>query len=165
MTKVLEWIEKISLVLLYIGMVALMVMMVFINIDIIGRYFFGRPIAGSPELVSFLLVVVSFFSLALSQFHKRHITITVIIDFFKPKTRACIDAMIALICAGFTFFIIWATWEQAISDIKSNAITSIMQLPVPPFKIAATFAAMFLFLAFMSDLVRSIQTMKKSAKS
>jgi TRAP-type C4-dicarboxylate transport system permease small subunit len=158
-------IEKISLLLLAIGMIALMFMMVFVNIDIIARYLFSKPIPGSPELVSLLLVIVSFFSLALCQFHKRHITITIIIDMIKPKVRVYVDAAIAFLSAAFTFFIIWQTYEQGVSDLNSNAITSIMGIPVAPFKFAAAFASIFLFLAFLSDFIRSFTGSKGGANS
>ena len=147
--------ERISLYLLYIGMLALLIMMVFVNYDIFARLLFSKPVAGSTELVSMLLAVVSFFCLALPQFHKRHITITVIVDMLKPKARAYVDAIIALICALFTVVIIWQAYEQAIGDLEGNAISSIMAIPAAPFRFAAAFATLFLFLAFVIDFIRA----------
>ena len=148
-------IEKLSLYLLCIGMLALLIMMAFVNYDILARLFFSKPVAGSTELVSMLLAIVSFFCLALPQFHKRHITITVIVDMLKPKARAYVDAIIALICAFFTVVIIWQTYEQGIGDMESNAISSIMAIPAAPFRFAAAFATIFLFLAFVIDFIRA----------
>ena len=42
-------IRKVSSVLLFIGMSALVIMMVFVCIDIVARYIFSKPIAGSSE--------------------------------------------------------------------------------------------------------------------
>jgi len=158
-------IEKISLFLLSIGMASLMVMVVFVNVDIVARYFFAKPVSGSTELVSMLLVIVSFFSLALCQIHKRHITITIIPDMIRPSVRAYIDAAIAILSAAFTFVIIWQTYEQGISDHVSNAITSIMRLNVAPFKFAAAFATIFLFIAFICDFFQALSMMRGGSHS
>jgi TRAP-type C4-dicarboxylate transport system permease small subunit len=112
-----------------------------------------------------LLVIVSFFSLALCQVHKRHITITIVLDMIRPNVRAYIDAAIALLSAVFTFIIIWQTYEQGVSDHVSNAITSIMRLKVAPFKFAAAFATIFFFLAFLCDFFESLSMMKSGSHS
>jgi TRAP-type C4-dicarboxylate transport system permease small subunit len=157
--------EKISFFLLWIGMTALMVMVAFINVDIVLRYFFSKPIPGSTELVSMLLVIASFFCLALCQIHKRHITITIIPDMMRPGVRAYMDAVIALLSAAFTFFIIWQTYVQGISDYESNAITSIMRLRVAPFKFAAASATILLFLAFLSDFIQALSMIRGGSNS
>ena len=157
--------EKLSLYLLYIGMAALLLMMLFVNYDILARLFFSAPVAGSTELVSMLLAVVSFFCLALPQFHKRHITITVIVDMLGPKARRVVDAIISLICALFTVIIIWQTFDQGAGDMESNAISSVMQIPAAPFRFAAAFATIFLFLAFATDFVRACSPKKEEKTS
>lgn len=153
-------VNKVSFFLLCVGMLALMIMVAFVNVDIVARYFFSKPVPGSTELVSMLLVVVSFFSLALCQVHKRHITITIVLDMMRPSHRLYADAVIAFLSAAFTLFIIWQTFSQGVSDYESNAITSIMRISVAPFKFAAAFATVFLFLAFLNDFIQTLSTMK-----
>lgn len=145
-------IEKISLLLLNIGMFALIFMMIFVDADVIGRYFFNKPIAGSQELVAMLMAIVSFFCIALPQFHKRHITITVVVDRFRRKIKLIVDVLMLFLSAIFSIVLIWQTYEQGVAEFSSNAITAIMKLPVWPFRIAGAFAMIFLFFAFIYDL-------------
>ncbi len=154
-------IEKMSYILLCCGMVVLLVMMAFINVDVIARYFFSRPIPGSTEFVSVCLVVVSFFCLALTQFQKRHITITVIIDLMRPRVRLYLDAILALVCAIFTILIMWQTYEQGVSDMVSHCVSPIMVIPMAPFRFVAAFATLLFFLAFLSDFKACISAIRK----
>jgi TRAP-type C4-dicarboxylate transport system permease small subunit len=156
-------VEKLSLVLLLIGMIALLVIMVFVNTDIIARYVFSKPIAGSPELVALLLAIVSFFSLALPQFRKRHITISVVIDMASPRVRIYIDAILSLISAIFTILIIWQTFSQGVADLQANIVSATMVIPNAPFRFAAAFGTVFLFLAFVSDFISCLAKMRKEA--
>ncbi len=158
-------IRKASFVLLVIGMFALVSMMIFVCIDIVTRYVFAQPIPGSNELVSMLLSIACFFAFALTQFQKRNITIPIIIDLLGPRPRAWVDAIIAIICAAFTLLIVWQTYEQGISDANSHAVTPIMTIPVAPFKFFAAFASIFLFLAFLADVIESFIRIRKGADS
>jgi TRAP-type C4-dicarboxylate transport system permease small subunit len=162
--QLMKVIERLSLYLLWVGMLALLIMMAFVNYDILARLVFSKPVAGSTELVSMLLAVVSFFCLALPQFHKRHITITFVVDMLKPRGRALVDGVTALICALFTVIIIWQTFEQGIGDMNGNAISSIMAIPAAPFKFAAAFATSFLLLAFVLDFLRALPLPAKQEK-
>lgn len=150
-------ISRVSSGLLVIGMAALLVMMLFVCLDIVARYAFSQPVAGSSELVSVLLVISCFFTFPLCQVHKRNITIPIFIDLLGARKRACVDAVLALSSAAFTFVIVWETCRQGIEELNSHAISPIMGIPLGWFKIGAAAATVFLLLAFLSDLAGVVQ--------
>ncbi|RJR47349.1 MAG: TRAP transporter small permease [Desulfobacteraceae bacterium] len=150
-------VNRISSTLLIIGMAALIIMMLFVCLDIVARYAFSQPIAGSSELVSVLLVVSCFFTFPLCQIHKRNITIPIFIDLLGARKRAYVDVVLAVLNSAFTFVIVWETCRQGIEELNSHAVSPIMGIPLGWFKIGAAAAMLFLLLAFLSDLIGVFQ--------
>jgi TRAP-type C4-dicarboxylate transport system permease small subunit len=145
--------KGLSIAFVVIGSISLLAMLAFINVDVIARMVFNDPVAGSTELISFLLVISNFLFLAATQFYKRNIVITIIIDMFKKRTRRVIDAVIFLSCALFSILICWETFVQGISDLKGSVISSVMEIPFPPFKFVAAAGCGLLSVVFLADFI------------
>ncbi len=58
-----------------VGLFILFMMMLLTVADVIGRYFFNFPIAGTFELTEVMLSLLVFFSIAYTQIHKGHIAL------------------------------------------------------------------------------------------
>jgi len=150
-------IEGLSIVFVAIGSIALLAMLAFINVDIIARMVFNDPIAGSTELISFLLVISNFLFLAATQFYKRNIVITIIIDLFKKRVRRVIDAVLFLASTIFSVLICWQTFDQGVSDLQGNVISPIMEIPFAPFKFVAAVGCALLSVVFLVDFLNCVR--------
>lgn len=131
----------------------MLAMLAFINVDVIARMVFNDPIAGSIELISFLLATSNFLFLAGTQLYKRNIVITIIIDMFKKRARRVIDAVLFLASTLFSILICWETFSQGISDLKGSVISPIMEIPYPPFRFVAAAACALLSVVFLADFI------------
>jgi TRAP-type C4-dicarboxylate transport system permease small subunit len=75
----------------------LFVLMVLISIDVLGRAFFNKPFKGTPELVSFSIVVIAFLELPYVLWTNGHVRSTVFYDKVGPMGKDIIDFIAALI--------------------------------------------------------------------
>lgn len=153
--------ERISLAMIYIGTASLMVLMAVNLIDISMRYLFNKGITGAIELESLLLTIISFFSLAATQYYKRHITITNLVVLCKVRVRLIIDVLVCLSCVVFAGMMAWQTLIQATRSFHANAITPIMSVYIAPFQFAGALGLLFLFLAFALDLLKALVSLSQ----
>jgi TRAP-type C4-dicarboxylate transport system permease small subunit len=129
-------------------------MMCIVTANVIMRYTYNRPIAGTLELTEGALPLIIFLSLALTQFHGGHIRVTLLIDHL-PHSLAHVLSIIALIAGAVLFG--WAAWAGWLSAEKSLAIGEMkrgsIRYPVWPIKYAVSFGMVLLTLQFLLDAI------------
>lgn len=77
-----------------VAFLAILIMMLQIVGDVIGRYFLNSPIDGTMAIVSnWYMVAVIFLPLALVQRHKQHVVTTYFIDKLSPTMQRHMKAM------------------------------------------------------------------------
>jgi TRAP-type C4-dicarboxylate transport system permease small subunit len=111
-------------------------------IDVVGRYFFNKPVTGGFELTEVLLAALIFAGLPLVTLRGDHITV----DLFDPVTpdwlfriQHAIASLIGTACAGY---LAWCLWLRAVALDRAGETTSQLQ-----FKIAWLAYAMALLMA------------------
>ena len=98
--------------------VFLVLMMVHICADIIGKFVFNFPIEGTLEIVSaYYMVGVIFFPLAYVSHHEGHIKVELFTQNMRPRPLAGLEAVIGII--GFVFMV-WFCWETVAESIHST---------------------------------------------
>ena len=111
-------------------------------IDVVGRYFFNKPVTGGFELTEMLLAALIFAGLPLVTLRGDHITV----DLFDPVTPDWLfriqHALASLIGAACTGYLAWCLWLRAVALDRAGETTSQLQ-----FKIAGLAYAMALLMA------------------
>ena len=70
--------------------------------DVVGRYFFNRPILGTWELVGMMLVFAGTWGFAYAQVMKAHIRVDIVLNKFPPRIQAFTNILSYLVGAvGF----------------------------------------------------------------
>jgi TRAP-type C4-dicarboxylate transport system permease small subunit len=151
----LQWVSR------GMGVVAAIVlafMMLLTVADVIGRYFFSRPIKGTWELVGLLLVCAGTWGLAYCQMEKAHISITIMEGFFSRRVRAAMSALACLIGLGGFSFISWQTFLLAKKFFLLPRMdeTDTLGLPFSPFILLLSIGAGMMALMLVIDVIRSI---------
>ena len=151
----LSWISK------AMGVIAAFVlafMMLLTVADVIGRYFFNRPIKGTWELVGLLLVCAGTWGLAYCQMEKAHISITIMEGFFSKRMRAAMSALACLIGLGGFSFLSWQTFLLAKKYflLPRGDETDTLGLPFSPFILLLSIGTGMMALMLVVDVVRSI---------
>ncbi len=136
-----------------IGAVALVLVMVAILIDVVGRAL-GRPLYGSQDIVTMSMVVLVFGGMALCDRQGGHIAVDLLESRFSTRLNRLIDIVVALMGAVIFVFIAWAVWDSAKLSQMLNLSTNLLRLPKAWFQWAL---AGFSVLAALGLLLRAAE--------
>ncbi|MFC2042003.1 TRAP transporter small permease subunit [Chloroflexota bacterium] len=92
---------------------ALSILMFLTVIDVGGRAIFNKPLIGTHEISSSLLVVMVFLGLAYVQAQKRNIAIDFFLVRLSKKTQARMDLFSLFLCLAITILMVWTGGQQA----------------------------------------------------
>lgn len=121
--------------------VVLVALMILTTADVIGRYFFNRPIRGVFDLTHFAVLIMAFLGFAYCGFHGTHVVIEILYHRLGTRTRAVVKRVVSLM--GFVLFAT-ITWRAivAAADIKAFKMASqLMLIPFWPFYYMLAFGA------------------------
>ena len=126
----------------YVAAALMFCLMLLTCVDVVGRYFFNKPVTGGFELTEMLLASLIFAGLPLVTLRGDHITV----DLFDPVTPDWLfriqHALASLIGAACTGYLAWCLWLRALALDRAGETTSQLQ-----FKIAWLAYAMALLMA------------------
>lgn len=136
------------------GTVGIVLLMVVINADIIGRNLFGTPILGVAELVRLVIVGVVFLQGAHTLSLGRLTRSTLGLDMaarFRPAVARALDALFHLLGAALCAVIAWGGWPQfAKSWTRGEFLGAegVFTLPIWPVKALVVFGCVMLSIQF-----------------
>jgi len=121
-----------------VNMLALMLLTL---VDVIGRYFFGRPVAGALEITEMLLAACIATSLPGVMLRDENVSIDLFDRLFQlPVVRAvhrpAVGVVVSICCA----FIAWRLWDLAGQQRAAGETTA--QLGIPMYFVAYAMAVM-----------------------
>jgi TRAP-type C4-dicarboxylate transport system permease small subunit len=146
-----------------VGAVALFVMMITGVIDVLGRYLFLRPLQGANEIVSATLVIAATVGLGYAQLAKAHIRVTIVNDKVPPKTRAVLEAITCIVCAGGSAMITWQGYLRLVQDYMFNprGLTEILAFPWWPFMLVFVIGFAWFVIILLVDFVKAVKEVIK----
>jgi TRAP-type C4-dicarboxylate transport system permease small subunit len=93
---------------------------------------FGKPVAGSYELIGFLGAIAVACGLGYTQLAKGHIIVNIITDKFSPAVNRMLDAVNHVVGAFFWGLVAWQTVKWGISIGRSGELSPTLQIPYYP---------------------------------
>ncbi len=144
----------------YVAHLILFMMMCTVTIDVLGRFFFNRPLLGAYEITSMGLAMIVFLSLAYTHLRKEHITIDFIVEKFPTSFQQVIDCLVNLLIAFLMFVICWQLWESAQRMLETNAVTGDLSLPIFIFYLIAMLGAFVFALVALLGAFTSVRRNK-----
>lgn len=152
-----------SLIIVSRLVVALMVAL--ITLDVILRYFFNRPIAGSYELIELMMVFVVFLGLAHTQVKKGHLAINLFTKNYSEGTMAVISSLTYLLSCGIFVLITWQLSTKAISEFGVGTVSSVLNIPVWISYWVTVAGALLLTIVFLADFLQSVMEVINKTKT
>jgi TRAP-type C4-dicarboxylate transport system permease small subunit len=154
MSRLRKVILRISQGMVIISCTMLAVMMFVSTADVIGRYFFLRPITGVWEIVSYAFVVCGAFALGYTQLIKGNIQINLISDRLKPKVRAGLFIFSYLLCIISSALITWQGWTRMLeySQKTVGGETITLGLTIWPFMLIFVLGFFWVTVIFAMDI-------------
>ena len=136
----------------YIGMGAIVTMMVLTFVHSIGRYAFEFPIPGMVELSKVLLVLAIFMIVAYCQVERGHISVGLLIDRLSTKAQGIVDSVTYTICFVIGSIALWRTVVKGIYVFDQNPVSSNLRIPDAPFVMVVAFGWGILTIAIFLHL-------------
>ncbi len=108
-------------------------LMVLTFADVIGRYLFNRPIAGSFEITELLLLVLIFAGLPLVSHADEHVTMDFIDHMLPAALSRGLVRIVHGLSAAMLFFLTWQVLLKARRISEYGDTTDVLRIPIAPF--------------------------------
>jgi len=150
-------IERISRLFNNIGMLGLMLLMTVTTADVLLRIALNRPIRGANEIVEFMMLLVVFLAVALTQYLKSNISVNLLYARFPERIKAILECFLHLLCLGICCLIVWQSivFQQHLQDV--NSLSVILKIPVSPFQLILVIGISLLCLVFLRDFIYAVR--------
>lgn len=122
-------IDVLDRALAWLAGVTLLTMMLLTFADVVGRYLFGRPVAGAFEATELLLAITVFAAMPSVTQRDSHIKLD-FLDFLMPEElRRFIDWLSSIVMIGILLLLGYAVWMQASKMRAAGLYTDILGFP------------------------------------
>ena len=143
-------------VALYIGMAAIVAMMLLTVVHATGRYAFDKPVNAIIELSVYLLVTAFFLIAAYGMLTRSEITMGLLADRYPPRGQAVAEVICFLLCLVFTTAACWQTLVRGAFLIHARQASAILHIPNFPFYYVVAFGWFMFSLATLMQLIHAI---------
>ncbi|WEX09311.1 TRAP transporter small permease subunit [Chelativorans sp. AA-79] len=146
--------DRVTAAMSVIGTAAILFIMVLITTDVVGRFFFGRPIAGVPEIVSMLILSIVFLQIANTLLRGKLTRADGLLTLLRsraPKVGGVLDATMHFIGAGLVGVLVYAFYPLFVRSYGRNEmIGTVGQFlaPIWPTYLIVLIGASALLIAF-----------------
>ncbi len=144
-------------VLLVVASVALMIMMVIVAGNSVGRALFRKPIFGTIEIAGLAGVIVVAVAVGFAELEQRNVVVDVVANRFKSRTRAMADAFTLFLSLGAVAFMLWAIFNDALNSAAVGEITLTTGILTAPFKFIWSIGVIILGLFLLKHLIEAIR--------
>ena len=140
-------------------------MMFITTFDVVGRYFFGRPLYAAFEVTEILMGLIIFAGLPLATAARENITISILVERMSQKVQDFGTRFFELVCAAICFAMGWRIWAYGARLWRTGDQT--LELRVPIGLLAQVMAALVILagLAFLINAVRGRQLLPAAGNS
>ena len=149
-----------------ISAILVLVLMILVTADIIGRYVFSKPVPMTYEIGSFLMVFIVFLGIGYTQRMKAHIRVEFFTLRLPPRIKAGLDLL--ALTLGFILYVAifyqgmkWSYTSFQVGDY----VAGLVNLPRWPSQFAIPLGALLLSLQFASDFVDKYLELLRIVKS
>lgn len=117
------WLERLSELFVVIAGAALVLMMVHVTADVVGKYVFVAPIPGTAEVVaSYYMIATVFLPLAYIEVQRRPIVVELFYDRLPLALRPVLDITATFASVAFYGFLAWQSVFIALNAYEIGEI-------------------------------------------
>lgn len=157
-------VSPITSVLANISIVVIVLVVLFVVVDVLLRRLFNAPITGATELSELAFSMIVFLPLAWCALKDGHVELTFVVNKLPKTTRSGIEAVMMFLTTIILGLMSWQILVQGTKLQASHAVTSVLEIPTPPFLYLATFGSIMLALAFLIKFIRSLSNIMEKQR-
>lgn len=147
-----------------VAQIILLVMMLLITFDVLGRWLFNHPIKGTVDVTEIALCMIVFLSIGYAHLEKVHITIDFVVDKLPKKVQLIFDIVINILIAAVMGIITYSLWQNADRLMRSGTVSSDLNLPIYLFSILAAIGTIIFSLIAILFAIENTRKILKSTK-
>lgn len=140
----------------WVGIVALVAMMLLISSDVILRYAFNNPITGSYEIIMMLEGIAVFTAFSYTQKSSSHVSVTMLIRLFPMKLRFLCVVLGAALSAFMGVMLTIAFWKQAAKALDVLSVTTTLMMKLYPIYFICCILMGFFALTLILYLIKTV---------
>ncbi len=160
--KATSWISRAAYA---VASAILALMMLLLAADVIGRYFFNRPVLGSIEITEFMMATMVFFGLAYTRMHKGHINVDILIGRLPSRAQAVINSITTFATLGVFALISWRSAVHAELLKVGQYVSPTWFIPLYLFLYVAAVGAAIICLVLIFDFADNLKQVMKDNKT
>ncbi len=154
-----RWNERLAQALLVLAATLAFLLCFLVCADVIGRVGFNRPVKGTPEMVSFTIVIVCFLQAAYAIRSGGMIRVEVLVDHLPPRGRAACEFFGSLVGIAFFTLVFWGSLDPIAHAWNSNEFEGEGALRVPVWP-ARVVVALGCFLAALNYALLALRELR-----
>ena len=147
----------VSIVLCVIGAVPLVVMVVIVTGNSVGRALFRTPITGTIEIAGLAGVIVVAAAVGFTARERANVAVDVLMSRLKPKARRIFDTVTSTLSLGAVVFLLYAVIRDSFKAVTQKEVTMTMSFPTSPFKFMWAAGVFILACFLLVHLIRAIR--------
>ncbi len=157
--------RKISMGIEWVGLVALVLMMLITTIDVIGAKLFLLPVFGSLDMMMLAQLVGMTFTVAAALILGQHVHVEFFVRLLPKRVQTVVNCSVYLL--GFILFavIVWRLFLYSYDLQIGGEVSSTARIPLYPFAYGAAFACIPVCLVYSSLFINSLLNIFKKNES
>jgi TRAP-type C4-dicarboxylate transport system permease small subunit len=140
----------------WLGLAALLLMMVITCIDVVGAKVFLRPVLGAIDIVQLSQIVAISFAAGMTLILGRHIQVEFFFNLLPRPVQAISDSVVRLLGLGLFIVIVWRLFVLGRSFQTTGEYTATAYIPLYPFAYAIALACIPVCLVLLLDFLKSL---------
>jgi TRAP-type transport system small permease protein len=125
-----NWLPRLAL---WLGGLAIIIMMMLTIIDVFMRYVFDSPIHGGTDMSAMVLVVVVAFSIGYSARSGGQVVVELFTNIWPEKLNRIIGSCVHVIGIFMLIILVWRLFESGLSASEYGETTTTIHIPFEPF--------------------------------
>jgi len=144
--------KRIFAITSYIGVASVICLALLTGSDVVGRYFFNRPVRGTIDLIEILMGILFASGIAVTTALDDHISVDSLYDKLPSLGQHLLRLFASILCTFIFFILVWQGFQGGMIAMKSGKVSPTLDIPLFPFKF-------FLAIGFLVSLIYSIRQM------
>jgi TRAP-type C4-dicarboxylate transport system permease small subunit len=108
-------------------------MMLATGIDVIGRYFFNKPLLGTFEMVQMFMAILGGFAIWYAATTRAHINVDLFFERFSKRTQVVLSVVSSILGCGTWGAVAYQLCKNGERMISSGQYSSTLHIPEAPF--------------------------------
>jgi TRAP-type C4-dicarboxylate transport system permease small subunit len=147
----------------WVGAGALVLMVLVVVANVVGRYLFRKPVLGAVEMVGLLTVVLVFCVLAFTESKRAHIVVDIVVSRLRGRTKAILASVMCFLGAVFFIIMGWQGWDRMLSNLSPFVrTTGVLSIPFAPFMFIMAFGCVLFGLELLVHTFNNLESEEKN---